>query len=292
MSTPPKSRHEQPSTYFVLDHSNRDEMTRLQVQGQLLTASMGGVLPELPDPTIFHRVLDVGCGTGSWLIEAAKAYPTMAELVGIDVSNAMLEYARTQAKAQQVEDRVQFCSMDALRSIEFPNESFDLVNQRLGMSYIRTWDWPKLLDEYQRITRPGGVIRITECDISTQNNSPAYTYLIEVARQAMGNAGLLFHNKCDGVIEELPHLFNQYGHSFEHVQTRSYLLEYRAGTPEGEHFAEDIRLAYRTLAPFLRKWTRVPEDYEEIYQQMVKEMQQPDFVATWKYLTVWAHKKQ
>ncbi len=39
------------------------------------------------------------------------------------------------------------------------------------------------------------------------------------------------------------------------------------------------------MLPFLRKWTRVPDDYEEIYQQMLSEMQQPDFVATSSYLT-------
>jgi hypothetical protein len=41
------------------------------------------------------------------------------------------------------------------------------------------------------------------------------------------------------------------------------------------------------LLPFFQKWTRVPSDYEEIYQQALKEMQQPDFVATWTLLTVW-----
>lgn len=41
--------------------------------------------------------------------------------------------------------------------------------------------------------------------------------------------------------------------------------------------------------PFLRKWTRVPDDYEAIYQQMLCEMQQPDFVATWGMLTAWGY---
>ena len=34
------------------------------VQDKMLTAEMGGVLPELSDPTQLRRVLDVGCGTG------------------------------------------------------------------------------------------------------------------------------------------------------------------------------------------------------------------------------------
>jgi hypothetical protein len=44
---------------------------------------------------------------------------------------------------------------------------------------------------------------------------------------------------------------------------------------------------FRLFLPFYRKWTRIPDNYEEIYQQALREMQQPDFVATWTYLTLW-----
>jgi len=99
MSTPIDPRREHPSTYVVQDRSNEEELTRLQIQDQLVTASMGGVLPEQPNPTIFQRVLDVGCGTGGWLIEVAKTYPSISLLVGVDISSKMLDYARTQAVA-------------------------------------------------------------------------------------------------------------------------------------------------------------------------------------------------
>src|SRR6266849_1190813 len=108
MSNPPTDpRREHPSTYFVQDRSNEEELTRVMIQDQLVTAGMGGVLPEQPDPTIFQRILDVGCGTGGWLIEAAKTYATMSLLVGVDVSERMIAYAQAQAEAQQVSDRVQ-----------------------------------------------------------------------------------------------------------------------------------------------------------------------------------------
>src|SRR5712691_9385302 len=150
MSIPSGTRREHPSTYFVQDRSNEEELTRLQLQDQMLTADIGGVLPEQPDPTVFQRVLDVGCGTGGWLIEVARAYPTMCVLVGVDVSERFVEHAQAQAEAQQVSDRVQFRTMDALRMLEFPVNFFDLVNHRLGIGYLRTWDWPKLLKEYRR----------------------------------------------------------------------------------------------------------------------------------------------
>ncbi|MBV9230204.1 MAG: methyltransferase domain-containing protein, partial [Chloroflexi bacterium] len=168
MTTNPPHK-ELPNTYFVQDRTNETELARLQVLDQILTNGMGGVLPEQPDPTRFRRVLDVGCGTGGWLIAAAKQYPTMTQLIGVDASKSMIKYARAQAAAQQVSDRVEFHVMDALLMLEFLNGYFDLVNHRAATSWLRTWDWPKLLGEYRRVCKRGGVIRITEADCDPFN---------------------------------------------------------------------------------------------------------------------------
>ena len=287
MSIPRDPRQEYGGTYFVQDCSNEEELSRLQTQDQMVTTSMGGVLPEQPDPTIFQRVLDIGCGTGSWLIEAAKTYSTMSLLVGVDVSGRMIEYAQAQAEAQQVSDRVQFRTMDALLMLEFPIDYFDLVNQRFGASYLRTWDWPKLLQEFQRVTRPVGVIRVTESDLITESSSSALTRLNQVFIEAFYRAGHLFTPDSNGVTSQLARLLHQYGP--ENVQTHAHALEYRGGTAEGRRFYEDTRLG-ETLVPFIRKWTRLPEDYQTLRQQVLSDMQQPDFVATWRLLTAWGIK--
>jgi ubiquinone/menaquinone biosynthesis C-methylase UbiE len=290
MATPTDPRREHPSTYFVQDRGNVEELKRMQVQDHLMTASMGGVLPEQPDPTIFGHVLDVGCGTGGWLIEAAKAYPTMRELVGVDINSKMVAYARAQAEAEKLSDRMQFRTMDALRMLEFPNESFDLVNQRSGASYLRTWDWPKLLREYQRVTRAGGVIRITEGDMIIESGSLALSRLFDFMLQAFYQAGHVFTPESDGVTSQLAHLLTQYG--LTEVETRTHRLQYHAGTAEWHRFFEDMRLIFRTIVPFLRKWSQVPNDYEAIYQQALADMQQPDFVAAAGMLTAWGRKPE
>lgn len=288
MSGSNKPSNEHPSTYFVQDRSNEREITRLQVQDQMITAGMGGVLPEQPELARFQRVLDVGCGTGGWLIETARTYPAITLLMGVDVSGTLLEYARAQAAAHQVSDRVQFQVMDVLRMLEFPPASFDLVNQRLGMSYLRTWDWPKVLSEYRRVTRLGGVIRITECDFPT-SRSAALTSLSTLFRRALSQAGHLFTpDDPNGVINELARLLQKQGLS--NVQTRKHILEHRAGTAEGQSFYEDVQHMFRTLVPFFNKWSHVPENYEEIYQQALDDIQQPGFVATWTLLTAWGTK--
>jgi len=287
MSTPSNHHQEHPSTYVVQDRSNEEELIRLRIQDEMVTTSMGGVLPEQPDPASFQRVLDVGCGTGGWLIETAKMYPTISLLIGVDVSSRMVQYARAQAEAEQVSDRVQFAVMDTLRMLEFPTNYFDLVNQRFALSYLRTWDWPKLLAEFQRVTTPGGVIRLTEGDILPENTSPALTHLYHLLLQAFYQSGHLFTPESDGITSQLARLLHQYG--VQHVQMRSYTGEGRAGTIEGQRFYEDMSRVFRTLLPFLRKWTRVPDDYERIYQQALSEMQQPDFVESGRMLTAWGN---
>jgi ubiquinone/menaquinone biosynthesis C-methylase UbiE len=281
--------NEQPSTYFVQDRSNEDELNRLQLQDQMVTASMGDLLPEQTEVASLRRVLDVGCGTGGWLIQVAKAYPDISLLIGVDVSERMIQYARNQARLQEVAHRVEFHTMDALRMLEFPANYFDLVNQRFGHSYLRTWDWPNLLQEYQRVTRPGGVIRITEANIVTDNTSPALTTLSQLFLEAFYHAGHLFSPESKGITSELARMLTRYG--IQNVQTRAYALDYQAGTPEGERYYENTRLS-ETLLPFIRKWTHIPDNYAELRQQALIDMRQPDFSATMTLLTAWGTKSE
>jgi len=287
MPTEPEREH--PSTYFVQDRGNREEMARLEIQDKMLTTGMGGVLPELADPTILRRVLDVGCGTGGWLLETAKTYPTIERLVGADISGEMLTYARTQAESLGLSERVQFRTMDALRILEFPPASFDLVNQRLGISWLRLWDWKKLFLEYQRVSRPEGIIRVTECD-NPESNTPAFTKLYDILRETFYRSGRFFTPTNDGITCALARLMTQHGS--KNVQTRVHKMVLRAGTVEGQSFYEDTAHLFHVLFPFFQKWTRLPNDYQEIYQQALTEMQQPGFVATWTFHTVWGTKSE
>lgn len=76
---------EHPNTYTIQKRT-QEEIHRLEIQDKMLTLASGGVLPELDDPTQLRHILDVGCGTGGWLMETARAYPAIETLVGVDVS--------------------------------------------------------------------------------------------------------------------------------------------------------------------------------------------------------------
>lgn len=272
-------------TYFGGAGSDEDEeLMRLRIQDEVLTNGIGGVLPEQADVEVFERVLDVGCGTGGWLIEAARRYPSMKWLVGVDRSSRMVGYARKQAELAGVEDRVEFRVMDALKGLEFPEGCFDLVNERFGSSFLRTGDWHGFLQECQRVTRSGGVMRATECDL-TENSSPALNRFYDLLLEAFYKAGHFFSLDRRSVIDELGNLLRREG--VGDVQTREHRLVYHAGTVEWEGYAGNVRHGLRTLRPFFEKWSHPPDDYEGFVRQVLEEMEQPDFVATWTVVTAW-----
>jgi hypothetical protein len=125
----------------------------------------------------------------------------------------------------------------------------------------------------------------TEPNVIIESNSPARQKLNNILLEAFCHSGLTFTASSDGVTSQLVRLMTLHG--IQDIQTRVHNLTFRAGTVEGQQFYENVLHGFRVVLPFLQKWTHVPSDYQEIYQQALKEMQQPDFVATWTLLTAW-----
>jgi len=99
------------------------------------------------------RVLDVACGTGTNF----RYLPGTVELVGIDVSPAMLVHAGERLAALGRDGSLQ--RMDA-QELAFPDDSFDAV-----ISALSTCTFPDpvaALREMERVCRPAGTIRLVE----------------------------------------------------------------------------------------------------------------------------------
>jgi Methylase involved in ubiquinone/menaquinone biosynthesis len=272
-----------PSTYIVQNRKNTKELQRLKLQDHLLTTAMKGLMPEQPDPTRFQDILDIACGTGEWIMEVAKANPS-AVCTGIDISKRMVEYASDRAK-QEDGQRVSFLVMDALKPLTFSDKSLDLMNMRLGISFLRTWDWSHVFNEARRLLRPGGVIRVVEGEVVQESNSQALTALCEMARMAFYRSGHLFNQDANGVFEELPALLDRYG--FSQIQRTDYTLTYMSGTPELDAFREDMALAFETIVPFIQKWHSLSSEYQQIYRQALVDMRRSDFTASTTLHVIW-----
>jgi ubiquinone/menaquinone biosynthesis C-methylase UbiE len=96
-----------------------------------------------------ESVLDVGCGTGS-LTLAAAASRHRSNVVGIDASAALVEYARKHA-----EERVHFDVGDA-QKLPYPDSSFDTTLALLVVNFLP--DPQKGVGEMVRVTGPGGIV--------------------------------------------------------------------------------------------------------------------------------------
>ncbi|QLD88602.1 methyltransferase domain-containing protein [Natronomonas salina] len=75
------------------------------------------------EPLEGKRVLEVACGTGRFTVMLADRG---ADVVGMDISEAMLEQGRRKAHAAGVEDSLDFMQGDAGR-LPFPDDHFDAV---------------------------------------------------------------------------------------------------------------------------------------------------------------------
>src|SRR2546423_1813649 len=116
---PPASENE----YFI-DAENAAEMARLMHQDRLTTRGMGGVFPERSDFSTLHDILDIACGPGGWVLDVAFEHPTI-NVMGIDISGIMIEYARAQAWTQGL-NTASFRVMDALKPLDFADGAFAL----------------------------------------------------------------------------------------------------------------------------------------------------------------------
>ena len=98
------------------------------------------------------KVLEIGIGTGL----SVDAYPRHAEVVGIDLSQDMLDQAAQ--KMDPVRHRhIVLRKGDAL-NLEFPDASFDFVTAFHVITVVP--DPKRMLDEAVRVCRPGGKIVI------------------------------------------------------------------------------------------------------------------------------------
>ena len=99
------------------------------------------------DPS--HRVLEIGCGTGSTALLLA---PAVAHISARDISSRMIEIARGKAADQGVAN-VDFAT-GTLADLDFPDASFDVV---LAFNLLHLLpDLPDALRRIAALLAPGG----------------------------------------------------------------------------------------------------------------------------------------
>jgi cyclopropane fatty-acyl-phospholipid synthase-like methyltransferase len=109
------------------------------------------------------RVLDVGCGSGGPALRLAETVG--ANVVGVDVLEEGIATATQLAQERGLDDRASFLRVDASGRLPFDEASFDAVLSIDAMCHL-----PNRLDilqEWHRVTSPGGRILFTDPTIVT-----------------------------------------------------------------------------------------------------------------------------
>ncbi len=99
-----------------------------------------------------QQVLDVACGTGLVSQPAARAVGPHGTVLGIDLSDRMVEAAAACAAGLGL-PQLQHARMDA-EDLALPDASMDMVLCALGLMYLP--DPGRALREMRRVLRPGG----------------------------------------------------------------------------------------------------------------------------------------
>ncbi len=113
-----------------------------------------------------EELLDLGCGRGAVLLEAARRLPEGCA-VGVDLwtkdqSGNSPEATLVNAAVAGVADRVEVYTAD-LTELPFPDGSFDVVTSALAIHNIPAPDDRyKAIDEAMRVLRPGGQLLIAD----------------------------------------------------------------------------------------------------------------------------------
>jgi len=101
------------------------------------------------------RVLDAGVGTGRNM----PFYPRGAEMVGIDLSPAML--ARAERRRAALDAKADLRRMDVTR-LDFPDASFDAAVATFLFCVLPEELQAPAMAELGRVVKPGGEIRLLE----------------------------------------------------------------------------------------------------------------------------------
>jgi SAM-dependent methyltransferase len=311
----PRAPADPANTYvFGIEHLN-SEMARLMGQDQVFNSYMPLVPPDVVLPEA-GSALDIACGPGGWAMELAFHYPEM-RIVGVDINEQLIDYAQAMARVQGL-DNVTFRPMnvtlgfdqtDPLQEscqevdagpgagdhrthhygLDFPTNSFDFVNARLLGGILKRGWWRKLIHEMVRVTRPGGVIRLTEANghdifITT---SPAIQHYQEILRTAFERD----HRLSMMTAHLRPWLVEA---GCREVQMAPYCIEYYYGSKEYEAMHRNLEVMLYQFMHFALKMdpSLTSEDLEQLYRQCLIEMGQPDFSGQWIFVSVWGRKPE
>ena len=133
--------------YQADDVAEEYDDKRFSRGGQLIDRREKEAVLEAIMPVEDQKVLEIACGTGRFTVMLAHQG---ADVVGLDISAAMLQQGRRKAQNTELAGTLEFLRGDAGR-LPFPDDHFDTV---IAMRFFHLADDPEaFLEEMRRVSR-------------------------------------------------------------------------------------------------------------------------------------------
>lgn len=131
-----------------------------------------------------HRVLEIGCGTGTLLMLVKRAQPDVI-VTGLDPDDQALGRARRKADAASVTVQLNRGFSDAL---PYPDASFDRVFSSFMLHHLNDADEKvQTLREIRRVLKPGGRLHLLDFVQPEANHASAIARLMHSSHRLEDN---------------------------------------------------------------------------------------------------------
>ncbi|KIM89115.1 hypothetical protein PILCRDRAFT_212537 [Piloderma croceum F 1598] len=141
----------------------------VMIRGSLIYVWESAWIQQMCDNVTWHvfetpptKVLDLGCGTGSWILECAKRWK-QCHFVGLDLVPLQPDLKRVGSSSMA--SRITWVQANFLECLPFPNEEFDFVHIKRIARGVPEDKWDALFDEVTRVMKPGGAFEMLEEDL-------------------------------------------------------------------------------------------------------------------------------
>ncbi|HEU5377870.1 MAG TPA: methyltransferase domain-containing protein [Ktedonobacteraceae bacterium] len=235
---------------------DKEEEYRLNFQHYALYQAIGS---HYVAPIVEHvrLMLDIGAGTGIWPMEMAALFP-QAQVIGIDIDPALFK--------PDLPENCYLRTGNVLSGLPFPDALFGYTHQRLLTAAITAENWPRVVRELIRVTRPGGWVECVEIDHQMQNAGPAGQQLQELMASVGKSLGF------DGeVIRHLGDLLKQEG--LQSVEVQPIVIPVGEwGGRAGSMMKRDFLSVIDTLKPlYCQRGALSPASFDQLVQVMAGE---------------------
>ncbi|RHZ83326.1 hypothetical protein Glove_97g95 [Diversispora epigaea] len=209
------------------------------------------------------KVLDAGCGAGSWMFEMASDYPN-TQFTGLDISPIQPSEIKPQ--------NANFIKANLLNKLPFENDTFDYIFQRFLFLALPKDRWPDVINELTRVLKPGGYLELVEINPTAFQLGPVTSQLFNAAEKMFRLRDL-----DTQIAYKLRSYFEQQ-ENLENVTEEKNRLPYGPGTGKlGQAAIENSRLGLSHIKPFLLEDMKISsEEFDNNLDISAKELNEFD----------------